>query len=290
MTKTATAITTFGTAKAFTQDACSGTLLTVLNRALGHPMKAEESASNVLAGGIMTHGYQCGQLWGASLAAGAEAHRRYRPGPRAEAAAMNAARRLVDAFRELNGATDCFDLTDADFQKKTGLLKYFVKAGPIACGRMAVRFAPVALDVINEALAEEPEEHTSGCGSCAAMIAREMGASELQATMAAGLAGGIGFSGGGCGALGVALWITSLSNPDEEIGLSAEGTKFGEVIDAFLQASDHQFECSEIAGREFDDMDDHAQYLRSGGCSELINALVAASAANDTSTEDVRVA
>ena len=275
MDTTATEITTFGTAKAFTKDACSGTLLTVLNQAFGHPMDAEETASNALAGGMM-HGYQCGQLWGASLAAGAEAYRRFGPGPRAEEAAMRAARRLVEVFREMNDEINCLELTDVDMQKKTGLLKYFFKGGPIACGRMAVRFAPVAFRVINETLDEEPAATPSGCASCAAITARMLGASDLHATMAAGLAGGIGFSGSGCGALAAAMWITALNNPDETFGLSFEGTQIGVVLDGFLKAADHEFECSEITGRTFEGVDDHVNHLRAGGCSGIINALAAA--------------
>lgn len=43
------------------------------------------------AGGIMQRGYQCGMIWGAALAAGAEAHRLHGPGPQAETAAIMAA-------------------------------------------------------------------------------------------------------------------------------------------------------------------------------------------------------
>lgn len=48
----------------------------VVDGSFGHPMKIEEEASAPLAGGMMNHGFQCGMLWGASLAAGAEAYRR----------------------------------------------------------------------------------------------------------------------------------------------------------------------------------------------------------------------
>ncbi len=38
-----------------------------------------------MAGELEQMGFQCGQLWGAALAAGAEAYRLFGPGPRAEA-------------------------------------------------------------------------------------------------------------------------------------------------------------------------------------------------------------
>ena len=49
--------------------------MSVVDGSFGHPMKLEEEAAAPLAGGIMNHGFQCGMLWGASLAAGAEAYR-----------------------------------------------------------------------------------------------------------------------------------------------------------------------------------------------------------------------
>ena len=50
------------------------------------------------------------------------------------------------------------------------------------------------------------------------MLAQKMGASEMHAVMAAGFAGGIGLSGGACGALVAAIWITVM-------GHAKEGTK-----------------------------------------------------------------
>ncbi len=280
MTTAATPITSMGTAKAFTQDACSGTLMGVLDRAFGHPMKAEETASNPLAGGIVQAGYQCGQLWGASLAAGAQAFRTFGPGPQAEAAAVTTSRRLVETFEEMNGDTNCLELTDTDMQNLGGVFKYFVKAGPIRCGRMAVKFAPVAFQTIEESMAEEPVEATSHCASCAAAVARRLGASEQHVVMAAGLAGGIGLSGGGCGALGAAIWITGMNHPEEKTGLSADGTTIGEVIEAFVEASDHEYECAEIAGRRFEDAADHGRYMEAGGCARILDALVQAAGGN----------
>jgi hypothetical protein len=49
------------------------TTLRVLNSAFNHELKNKENAAMPLAGGIVQHGYQCGMIWGASLAAGAQA-------------------------------------------------------------------------------------------------------------------------------------------------------------------------------------------------------------------------
>jgi hypothetical protein len=48
-----------------------------------------------------------------------------------------------------------------------------------------------------------------------------------------------------------------------------------EAIDRFLQSPDGEFECSKIVGRGFENVSDHACYLRDGGCSKIVEALAA---------------
>ena len=97
MPKAKREISTLGTIGAFlNKRACSDTLFHVLNEAFDKPMKHEEQAAMLLAGGILQHGYQCGMLWGSTLAAGAQAHRLHGPGPLAETKAIYAGRRIVD--------------------------------------------------------------------------------------------------------------------------------------------------------------------------------------------------
>jgi hypothetical protein len=205
MSQTTGRITPTGTVCAFLNGrACSDTLLHVLDRAFCHPLVEEERAAVPLAGGIMQHGYQCGMIWGATLAAGAQAHRLFGEGPHAEARAIAAAQRLAESFRALNGTTDCFDITEINgTSSATQMTTYFLlKGGIVGCFRMAARYAPVAFNEIDAALSGEQVETLPGPVSCAAMLARRMGVSEMHVVMAAGLAGGIGLSGGACGALG----------------------------------------------------------------------------------------
>ena len=44
-----------------------------------------------------------------------------------------------------------------------------------------------------------------------------------------------------------------------------------------MNSADFEFECSEIVGRRFENIDDHATYLHDGGCSEIIEALASQS-------------
>ena len=153
------------------------------------------------AGGIMQHGYQCGMIWGAALAAGAQAYRLIGSGPQAETKAIFAAQRLVASFRALNNNINCLEITDIDKSSSTMqmIIYFLIKGGSIGCLRMAARYATVAFSEINTALSEKHIEAPSAPASCSAMLAQKMGVSDMHTVMAAGFAGGIGLCGGACG-------------------------------------------------------------------------------------------
>ncbi|TKJ40491.1 hypothetical protein CEE37_09260 [candidate division LCP-89 bacterium B3_LCP] len=256
--------------------ACSDTLFHVLSDAFDHPMKSEEKAVMPLAGGIMQHGYQCGMIWGSTLAAGAQAYRLFGAGPEAETRAIIAAKKLVKSFRARNNTINCLEITDIDkSSSKMQMIIYFlIKGGTIGCMRMAARYAPVAFSEINSALSEENIETPSPPVSCAAMLAQKMGLSDMHTVMAAGLAGGIGLCGGACGALGAAIWIIGMNIIKEGTGkIDYKSPRALEVIDRFVKFTDFKFECSEIVGRRFENVDDHAKFIKNGGCDKLIDVL-----------------
>ena len=230
-----------------------------------------------LAGGVANMGYQCGMLWGAALAAGARAYQVHGAGPQAEAEAIVASQRLVKAFRaHTKNEINCLEISHLNMQGKTdagAILKFFLKGGPIGCFRMAARYAPDAYGEIDSTFSEKHNEAPSPPVSCASMLAKKMGVSEMHTVMAAGFAGGIGLSGGACGALGAAIWIIGLNQPVEMDGFSYSGTWVSDVIEKYLESSDYEFECSAIVGRKFEDVSDHASYLRDGGCSKIIEVL-----------------
>ena len=133
-----------------------------------------------------------------------------------------------------------------------------------------------AANEINAAFAGNHLAAPAAPVSCAALLAQKMGASDLHAVMAAGLAGGIGLSGGACGALGAAIWILEMNRVKDGTGkVEFNSPEATEAIDRFLQSSDGEFECAKIVGRKFEDVADHAGYLRAGGCSKIIEALAA---------------
>jgi hypothetical protein len=255
---------------------CSEALCNVLDRAFEHPLKLEEHASMPLAGGILARGYQCGMVWGSTLAAGAEAYRLFGPGPEAEAAAIVAGQRIVDSFRDRNQDIDCLEITDTNWLKPGQMFRYFIKGGPIRCFRMAAKYAPIAFDEIKTALSGKHIEIPSPPVSCSALLAQKMGVSDLHRVMVAGFAGGIGLSGSGCGALGAAIWINEMNagkSGKEKIEFKSPRAKA--AIKRFKKCTDSKYRCSEIVGRKFDNVSDHADFLRDGGCSKIIDALAA---------------
>jgi hypothetical protein len=250
--------------------------MSVVDGSFDHLLALEEHATLPLAGGIEQMGFQCGQLWGAALAAGAQAHRLFGPGPQAEAAAIIAAQRLVRSFQTSYKGINCLEVTELDWKNAQArqVLKFFLKGGPIRCFSMTAGYSRAALGEINAAFSGGPFEAPAPPVSCAALLAGKMGASGMHAVMAAGLAGGIGLSGGACGALGAAIWLIEMNRVQGGAGVvefnSPEAT---EAIDRFVQSTDCEFECAKIVGRRFEDVNDHAAYLRAGGCSKIIEAL-----------------
>lgn len=279
-------ISSLGTIRTFLREGtCSETIMSVVDRSFDTPLKAEEHAALPLAGGLMQYGYQCGLLWGAALAAGAQAYRLLGPGPQAETQAVIASQRLVESFRARNKHINCAELTEIEWKASSGrrmaaqMFKFFIKGGPIGCFSMAARYAPVAAGEISATVSEKPLETPCHPVSCAAMLARRMGASDMHTVMAAGFAGGIGLCGGACGAFGAAIWIIGMNSTKEEFGPTGyDNPKALAAADRFLESADFEFECEKIVGRKFEDVADHADYLREGGCSKIIDALASATA------------
>ena len=97
-----------------------------------------------------------------------------------------------------------------------------------------------------------------------------MGASDQHAVMAAGLAGGIGLSGSGCGALGAAIWLLSMAARDQGLSGKAIQQRVDALKERFLEFSGHEYACADIVGRRFEGLVDHSSHLHRGGCAGLI--------------------
>jgi hypothetical protein len=253
--------------------------MSVVDASFKHPLKLEEQATMPLAGGILGYGYQCGMLWGAALAAGAQVYRQLGSGSQAECMAIIATQRSVKSFHtHTKNEINCLEITNLNLHGKIQplpVLKFIITGGPIGCFRMAADYAPDVYRDINLALSENLVEAPAHQVSCAAMLSEKMGASEMHTVMAAGFAGGIGLSGGACGALGAAIWIIGMNGRKELAADTVINSRIADTIEKFLTNTDYEFECSKIVGRKFENLRHHADYLQAGGCAKLIAALAA---------------
>ena len=258
----------------YNQGTCSRTLFYILNREFDHPMEAEEAASDVLAGGIALHGDQCGMLWGAALAAGAEAYRRAASPEEAVPVAILTTRALLDSFVQRAHTPNCREITGSNFNNRWSMAKYLLTGKFLGCFFLADKWAPEAIRTALDEFASKPEALPSTCRSCASEVARRMGASEEEAALVAGFAGGIGLSGNGCGALGAAVWLKTLrfcrENPGKP-GFGFPGAK--ETLDAFLQATGGETRCETLSGQRFETLDEHTAFIENGGCKQWMEVL-----------------
>jgi hypothetical protein len=262
--------------------ACSHTFLYLLNREFGYPKENEERASDPLAGGLMMTQNQCGMLWGATLAVGAESFRRYKNRDQAIAAAITATQHIVESFSNRAKSLNCRDIIDCDISDNFDIMKFMLKSLPggftnMVCMNLAEKWAPEAVQSAKEGLSDKQTDLPQLPVSCASEVAKKMGDCDEEMVMVAGCAGGIGLSGNACGALGAAIWTSSFAwcrkHPGES-GYSNPKTK--EILKAFYGATGSEILCTKISRQRFKTIDDHTKFIKNGGCDKLINILARA--------------
>ncbi len=253
---------------------CSRTFFYILNREFGHQKELEERAADSLAGGIMQKGHQCGMLWGASLAVGAEAYRTCEDQNQAIAVAINATQKLMASFSERENTINCLDITQCDFSSKLSMAKYFFSGKFLHCFNLAEQWAPEAVKSAIEGLSMKEIDSTKDCMSCATEVAKKMGASDEEMMMVAGFAGGLGLSGAACGALSAAIWMKSLRWCREELKKSPlKNTYSKKTLNKFHRTTNSKILCSDITGEHFESIDEHTKFIKNGGCAKLIETL-----------------
>jgi len=257
-----------------TKGTCSHTFFYILNREFGYPKKNEERAIDPMAGGILQHGYQCGMLWGASMAVGAESFRRHKDEGKATAVSIRATQHLMKSFKNRTKCIECEDFTKTDFKNKWSFARYMFSGKFLSCLQLAEKWAPEAIQAANEGLELDTEDWTQQPMSCASELIKKMGGSQEEIAMVAGFAGGLGLSGNGCGALVATIWKTilelvknnkwkpTLSDPDSE-----------KIIKRFFEQTNYKMECHEICGIHFKTIDEHSEFIKNGGCDKLIDVL-----------------
>jgi len=253
---------------------CSRTFFYIVNREFGHPKELEERAADSLAGGILQEGHQCGMLWGASLAVGAEAYRKCKDQNEAISVAIKATQNLMNSFTKNEHTINCRDITHCDFKSKWSFAKYMVSGRFLYCFKMADKWAPDAVKSARNELAKNIPNTPAVTMSCATEVARKMGASEEEMIMVAGFAGGLGLSGAACGALSAAIWMKSLAWCKEEAKkMALKNPEAKKTLETFYKTTNTNIQCDAITGTNFKSLEEHTNFIKNGGCASLMNVL-----------------
>jgi len=260
---------------------CSQTFAHLLNHDFNHPNEIEERALDPLAGGIMNMGYQCGMIWGATLAVGSESFNRYKKTNEAKAVSILATQKLIESFSKRTKTVNCKEITGYDFSNVFGLMKFTLATmikgiNNSPCFNLAEQWAPEAIQSAREGLSQKQINFNQNLKSCSSELVKKMGASEEETIMVAGFAGGLGLSGNACGALSATIWKKSLDwcreNPGKTLPVLKNPFK-KELLKVFFKETNSEIQCNKISGCEFKTVDEHSEYIQNGGCEKLIIAL-----------------
>ncbi len=253
--------------------ACSQTLYFLLNRHFDNQDLESEKATDPLAGGILQFGHQCGMLWGAIMAVGAEAYRRYEDPDKASAIAIIAGQKLIESFNAKENTINCRDITRCNFHSKWSFAKYFFSGRFLHCFQLAEDWVPEAIAIAEEELSPDPEAGNS-TATCAGAVIKALGGDDREIAIVSGLAGGMALSGEACGALAAAIWKKvkdgHLENPKQP---AYKDPACIHLYHTFLESTNGRVKCEDICGKKFTSLEDHSAYIQQGGCKGLIEKL-----------------
>jgi C_GCAxxG_C_C family probable redox protein len=273
--------------------ACSEAAMTTQMAGFGLKEPDYEQALHSFSGGFMHLGHTCGLLTGAALAAGFFARRHFNDENMQSTATLYATIQLAKALKELTGSSNCRDITEVSLTKLRGRLHYLQQGKARMCGRLHLRWAPQAHELITKSFsryeAQHPEEDLANCAVYTLKKVMSSTGIRLESVVAvAGLAGGVGLLGNMCGALSTGVFALSAfhylhrknKKRDSRIKGSLEelvGTRYRGSATLLRLAFIDRFGsdlCGQIIGRNFKDMEDHSIFIKSGGCQELIDFIV----------------
>jgi hypothetical protein len=205
------------------------------------------------------------------------------------AAALHAAIQLAKAHPELPGSVNCLEITEVPLTNLVQRLRYLQAGKGRMCGRLHLKWAPRAHELIDRALTEfEGRRPAMEPASCAVntleKVVSSAGMHQEDSVLLAGLAGGVGLLGNVCGALAAGVYAMSVSHYLKQRGKKRDSRMPGplqelagaryrgaatrlriEFVDRFGSEL-----CSQIAQREFQVPEGHSAFIRQGSCREVI--------------------
>jgi C_GCAxxG_C_C family probable redox protein len=247
-----------------------------------------------LAGGILNNGSTCGVVIGGAISS-AMIRDKELAGQWTladEIQLLDEIRGDVAWFEERFGTCLCREREEENYQRMTviGLLNPRKVRGCIARTGASMAYFMEKYDS-----ADDRSQRTMGaarrCDHCAQKILREIRSetgigNEKLEQISIALDGGIGLSGGGCGALSGALMALGLkyaldprkTDPKQlrNIYRSMDSEFFSKakiLVNRFIKTFEY-LECSRITGMKFQDWDDFSQFRNTSSCDALNRFLV----------------
>jgi hypothetical protein len=179
------------------------------------------------------------------------------------------------------GTPNCKEMTCCDFSSPFGLVKYLIMnvtkgLTNSVCFNVAEQWIPEAARLVQNEIAKEQKNPTDKASSCASQVVILLGGNDEEAATVAGFAGGLGLSGNACGALAAAVWFNLLSWCRENPGKTPSyfsNKIVKRILKKFFELTENKIVCADICGRTFKTVDEHTEFVKKGGCVEIINAL-----------------
>ena len=258
---------------------CSQTFAHLLNREFGNLDEDVEHAMDPLAGGIANHGHQCGMLWGAATAIGAEAFEKYPDEAEAIAVTVTATQQVVESFINRSNTVNCKEIIGYNLNSVFGMVGFILKTVSKGmknsqCFNLAADWAPEAIQASAEGLDNENITLERTPTSCATEVVKRLGGTNKEAILISGFAGGLGLSGKACGALSAAIWYHTLQwckdNPGKNPPMFNNPIA-KKLIKSFQTETNGCMDCEKITGRRFKDINDHSKFIQEGGCEAILS-------------------
>jgi hypothetical protein len=184
----------------------------------------------------------------------------------------------------------CGELTD---MQRWSFPRYMLKGNIARCRNQVAHWTPRFHEVIDSASSAETGGESSGDrGNCACAAMKAVGRAigfdvEPYAAVPAGLAGGLGLSGNACGALAAAIFTVCLKyfvNRDKPrhsmlrslmqgFGRGVSWMDSSQYINEGFKLRFGSKSCADIAHRKFGSAEELAEFVNSGGCREVIDAV-----------------
>jgi hypothetical protein len=197
---------------------------------------------------------------------------------------------MAEAHPELTGSVNCREITGVGLTTVVGRLRYFQRGEGKRCGRLHLKWAPEAQQIIDETISGfENSQSVEISGNCAVStfraVAENSGIGPHESVLVAGLAGGVGLLGNVCGALASGVYALSVSKylsrgdtaRDTQLRGAVQeltGAAFRGDPTRLRRAFVNRFgndSCVGIVGRRFKDISDHSIFVGDGGCRDVID-------------------